>query len=81
MPKQKLSPEERMDREFEAAVYGNARLLGLKTDSAIATFLGLKRQTFRKRMECKTAWNMPELQRVFKKLQFTNEQIISALKA
>lgn len=80
MPKQKLSPEEQMARRFEAAVSGNARLLGLKRDCDIAEYLGLKRQTYQKRMNNKTAWNLPELQRLFKKLQFTDDQIVAVFR-
>ena len=80
MPKLKISPEEQLDLNFESFIAGNARLLGLKRDCDIAEYLGLKRQTYKKRMDQKSAWNLPKLRRLFKKLRFTDEQIVAVFK-
>ena len=75
MPKLKPSPTEQRNRTFEAQVEYHAKLLGLKTEADIASYLGLSAATFRYRMRNKSAWSYEELSRMFKKLRFDKESI------
>lgn len=80
MPKLKVSEDERLDREFEGLISYHASRLGLKAQKEIAEHIGVKQQTYSARMKNKGRWGLDDLRKLFRRLQFTPEEIARVFK-
>ena len=83
MPKiRPLLPEERMKIEFYARIKGQAERLGLKKEKDIAERIEITPTNYSHRKNSRTLapWSGDDLARVFKKLKFTQEDILAIFK-
>lgn len=81
MPRLKpLTLEESMRREFFSLIGRHAILFGLKNDGQIAALIGLSPSAYCKRKQSVESWTMSDLLTVFKKLNFSDEEIASVFR-
>ena len=81
MPRLKpLTLEESMRREFYSLIGKHAVLFGLQKDEQIAELIGLSPSAYCKRKQSTKSWSMNDLLVVFKKLNFSDEEIASVFR-
>lgn len=76
MPRLKSTPEQAQDLALDAAIASHAVMLGLKNKKDVAERLKMEPGTYRKRLDHKQRWTLPELRKLFKTLGFTSEEIL-----